>query len=117
MNNKIEATKKDILYWMFEYIKDDDNPPYTESDVHNCDNILKKFISAVDDSFQSSDFEWVKVQVKEFVLTLNAFNEKHDYSIIETDQREGICELIDEVIKFAGHNIINEDITEEWREW
>ena len=47
---------------------------------------------------------------------LNEFNEKHDYSIIETDQREGIGDLIDHVIQQSGHSV-TEDITEEWREW
>ena len=32
--------------------------------------------------------------VKETVLKLNSLNEKTDFELIETDQREQICELI-----------------------
>ncbi len=94
MNTKIEDTKRHLLHWMIEYIKDDENPPYTKKDVAECDTILTKFISEVDASPKKADYKWVVSKVKELVLTLNSFNEKHDCSIIETDQREDICALM-----------------------
>ncbi|WP_027858465.1 hypothetical protein [Marinobacterium jannaschii] len=116
MNAEIEATKKDVLYWMLEFIEDDDEPPYSKSDVEECGAILSSFIEAVERSDEKADFQWVKSKVKELVLVLNDFNEKHDHTIIETDQRESICDLISQVIVNAGHQVA-EDITEEWREW
>ena len=116
MSSTIEAKKDHILYWMMEYIRDSDNPPYKDYDVHECGAILDNFIELVSGSSSNSDFEWVTSKVQELVLTLNRFNEKHDHSIIETDQREGICKLVGMVIAEAGHQV-DEDITEEWREW
>lgn len=116
MNSNIEETKKRLLYWMIDFILDDDDPSYTKEDVAECDSIITNFISEVDNSSKKSDYSWVVSKVKTLVLLLNAFNEKHDYTIIETDQREDICALIALVIENAGHKI-NHDITEEWREW
>lgn len=116
MSSTIDAKKKEILYWMSEYIKNHHNPPYTSNDVCDCGVMLDLFIKDVAHSAHMSDFDWVKLKVRELVLSLNAFNEKHNHTIIETDQREGICELIDQVIENAGHTV-SDDITEEWREW
>ena len=116
MNTEIEATKKDILHWMREFIEDDDEATYTSSDVEECRAKLSNFADAVANSAEKSDFELVKSKVKALVLALNDFNEKHDHKIIETGQGEGICEFISQVITGAGHQV-TEDITEEWREW
>ena len=116
MNTEIEATKKNILHCMQEFIEDDDEAPYTSSDVEECRAKLSNFADAVANSAEKSDLEWVKSKVKSLVLALNDFNEKHDHKIIEPDQRKGICELISQVITGAGHQVTG-DITEEWRKW
>ena len=116
MNLAIEAQRKKISYWMLEYIKDNDEPPYTSLDVDECNTILGKFIESVSFSDNKSDLEWVKSEVKGLVIALNEFNEKNDHTVIETDQREGICALINQVMVYAGHSV-TDDITEEWREW
>jgi hypothetical protein len=54
--------------------------------------------------------------VKSTVLKLNALNEKCDLSLIETNEREQITEIIIASHKMK-YNSLNEDITEEWREW
>ena len=115
MSSAIDAKKEEILYWMLEFIKDNNDPPYTEQDISECSLMLDHFIKDVAHSAHKSDFDQVKIKVREMVLSLNAFNEKHNHTIIETDQREGICELVDQVIENARHKVID-DITEEWRE-
>ena len=62
------------------------------------------------------NYQFILKRTKELVLKLNVLNEKCEYAIIETEQREDICELISMVINSTGHNL-NEDITHEWREW
>ena len=116
MNQELDETKKELLQGMLRYIEDDDDPPYTSSDVEECGAILDQFISEVMESEEKGNFDWVKSKVKELILVLNAFNEKHKRTIIETDQREGIYDLISKVMEGAGHHV-SEDITEEWREW
>lgn len=116
MKSKIEETKKGILHWMAEYTEDDDEPSYTLADVSECDEILTNIISAVCESPDKENYESNIAQVKNLALDLNDFNEKHCHEIIETDQREGICELIVLVIESTGH-ACDGDITEEWRKW
>ena len=55
--------------------------------------------------------------VEQTVLSLNDLNEKCEYEIIETDQREDIAEIIILAGSLKGFNSREEDITEEWREW
>jgi hypothetical protein len=54
--------------------------------------------------------------VKDLVLKLNALNDRCQGSLIETDQREDICELIESSLTQASIPFEG-DVTEEWREW
>jgi hypothetical protein len=47
---------------------------------------------------------------------LNELNDECDQCLIETDQREEICEFIQKVVAAANVEIEG-DLTEEWREW
>jgi len=116
MNDKIEEKKKYLLHWMYDFIEDDDEPAYFIEHVEECDQVLTSFIYNIANSSKSSDFSWVSSQVQTLVKTLNILNLKLDHQLIETDQREDICALIELVIQHAGHEY-KEDITEEWREW
>ena len=58
----------------------------------------------------------IRDAVKQAVLALNALNKRCNGNLIETDQREDICELILVAAAQAGLHT-DEDITEEWREW
>lgn len=55
--------------------------------------------------------------VKSTILKLNDLNEKCNFSLIETNEREQIAEIVILVGNKMGYNSIKEDITEEWREW
>ena len=55
--------------------------------------------------------------VKTAVVKLNKLNDRCDGSLIETDQREQLCELIITAARGAGLSSDKYDITEEWREW
>ena len=55
--------------------------------------------------------------VEKTVLALNELNEPCDEELIETGQREDIAEIIILAGNLTGYNSLDEDITEEWREW
>ena len=55
--------------------------------------------------------------VKELVLALNDLNEGADHCLLETDEREAICELIQCSAEECGLIDPESDVTEEWREW
>ena len=54
---------------------------------------------------------------KKTVILLNEINEKCEYELIETEQREDIAEIIILSGSLKGFNTRDDDITEEWREW
>ena len=67
-------------------------------------------------AYESKDEKDYLKCVKEYVLGINVINEYTDYSLIETVERELICNFIDEVSQ-AKELYYNYDITENYREW
>jgi len=106
---QIETLKKS----MTEYINSA-HPSYTEKDVEQCENILTEYIQSINKT--SNKEEGLQV-VKMTVIKLNELNEKCDFQLIETGEREQIAEIIISTGSLKGYNSLNEDITEEWREW
>jgi hypothetical protein len=116
MSAVISNLKSSILNGMVEYIEDNDAPPYTQNDINDCEAIISNFIRELSQAPPNSNYALALDKVKDTVLKLNALNERCDYSIIEPDQREDLCELIVQVVKSAGYHV-DADITAQWREW
>lgn len=121
MSDEADAQIEMILEGMTEYMEsvreEGDDPGYKKSDVAACGKLLRSFVEKVTDA---ENPETVKALVKAVVLKLNDLNEKCNSSLIETDQREVLVELINEVAADAGYESEDpdsEDVTEEWREW
>ncbi len=89
-------------------------PSYTEEDIERCELILTEFIQNIDKTTTKED--GLKI-VQSTILQLNELNEKCDFDLIETNEREQIAEIIIGAGNRKGYNALNEDITEEWREW
>ena len=89
---------------------------FTEKDVRKCEKILAEYLETLAKSASPSD-KAIRSAVKKAVLALNKLNEKTDYALLETDERETICELMQMAAEEAGLQVGDEDITEEWREW
>lgn len=116
MNSAIREKKKYLLHWMYDFIEDDDEPAYLKVHVEECDELLTDFINTLASDPKHSDFSWVSSQIESLVKALNDLNLKLDHQLIETDQREDLCALIQLVTENAGHKW-DEDITEKWRHW
>jgi len=101
---------------MYDFIEDDDEPAYTNGDVLACDQVLTAFINDVAASEERFNYSWVVAKVEGLVKSLNEMNLKHDNQLIETNQREDLCALIELVVLASGH-AYKHDITEAWREW
>lgn len=106
---QIEALKKS----MTEYMKTA-QPSYTEKDIEQCEKILLGYIQNLDKTTDKT--EGLKI-VESTVLRLNDLNEKCDFQLIETGEREQIAEIIITTGNKKGYNSLEEDITEQWREW
>lgn len=98
---------------MTEYMKSA-HPSYTAKDIEQCENILIEYLDLIDKT--SNKEEGLQI-VKMSVIKLNELNEKCDFQLIETGEREQIAEIIISTGNIKGYNSPNEDITEEWREW
>ena len=102
-----------IVAYMQEWEED---CSFTAKDVHKCEAILNQYLDSLALLSGAADKDIMKC-VKKAVVALNKLNEKTDYTLLETDERENICELIQRSAVECGLQNPEEDITEEWREW
>lgn len=107
------SLKSRLLEEMYEFMLEADSN-YDESDIETCDEILDQFLSTLADV---TDKSAALDLVKQTVFALNSLNEACNGDLIETDQRESICELINRAGAARGFNSDDEDVTERWREW
>lgn len=110
-----------VLESMVDYMQDEDMEEgecgYTQEDIDACAAILDAYIDALAAISDTGDEGKISARVKEVVEALNRLNEETDFMLIETEQREALCELITDAAFEAGLPETDEDITEEWREW
>jgi hypothetical protein len=114
-DNLIES-KSRILNHMSDFIKLckelGGDAGYTDVDVAECGQILDKFIHSMT-FLTAREEEQINHEVKTTVLALNRLNEK---GLIETREREVLCEFIDQACLAIGYEPVK-DITEAWRKW
>lgn len=88
------------------------------------DKKTKKFIKQLTDELYAFDSNASKVKseaeylslVKDLVISINKINEKANYGLIETMEREDIYTYIESVSTRLGFSF-DYDITEEYRAW
>jgi hypothetical protein len=110
-DQNIDSLIRDLKDNMENYMKDA-NPSYSQSDIEECIDLLSNHVISVYKT-KSKD-EALKI-VESTVLKLNVLNDKCDGTLIETNEREQIAEIIILAGNKMGYNDV--DITEEWREW
>jgi len=89
-------------------------PSYTMDDINSCETILNQYLA---DILTSKNKKAGMKIVKKTILTLNKLNSKTQETLIETGEREQIAEIIILAASRKGYNSVDEDITEEWRQW
>lgn len=117
---ELREIKERLLDGMLSYMEreegEDDFDDYSEEDVEKCASILERYLYSVLAPSMHGKIEEILAAVKAAVLELNNLNEQCEHSLIETDQREDICELIIQAASLAGLEG-DSDVTEEWRDW
>jgi hypothetical protein len=112
-NVEIKKISESLKTGMIEYIQPGETE-YNEKDVEKCMKLIDTFLAELT---QTETKESGMKVVEKVVLKLNELNEKCEYELIETDQREQLAEIINLAGNLKGYNEKDEDITEEWREW
>ena len=113
MKKQVDET---VVESMVSFMAEWDDCDYTMEDIKSCKEILYTYLDNFYVLENPTDDEIMK-QVEIVILALNDLNEKTDYALIETGEREAICGLIQESAIACGLNNYEDDITEEWREW
>lgn len=120
VNTEIQRIRERALDGMRRYmdavLKDYNDPGYTETDIHKCGAIIDSYIQRIS-SCKHGDKLAVMSAVRDAVLELNTLNLEAGESLIETDQREDLVELIIKAAAAVGVGNGNDDLTGEWREW
>ncbi|MFD8571292.1 hypothetical protein [Streptomyces sp. NPDC057694] len=89
------------------------------------DSVLDAFEADVS-ALQGAPDQSVFDVVQRVVLALNAINDEHDGAAYETDERERLCDYIDQALTERGidvpaltarHGLGRHEITDRWRDW
>lgn len=99
---------------MGDYLEENEGEGYGINDIERCRDILQRYIALL--QYNKNDELKIIADIKTVVIELNELNEELDYALIETDQREDLCEFILAAAAEAGLTRQG-DITEKWREW
>lgn len=111
-----ESLKNEVITPMTEYVTEEPDCGFTKRDVKKCEDIILKYLFALD-GIKKPDDKKIMKEVKKVVIALNKLNKRTGYSIIETMEREAIWEIIQTSAVECGLSTPSDDITEEWREW
>ena len=111
-----DMAKRLVIDPMIEFIEEFDCEDYTHKDVQQCESLIHTHLDALN-SLTTPTNEAIMEQVKILVLALNELNESTDYSLIETEAREAIWEVIQTSAVACGLTDAPDDVTEEWRDW
>lgn len=116
LNEFKEKTTELVTEPMISFMEDWDDCDYTRDDVNRCQKLIFSYLETLATMSSPTDDE-IMEQVKVLVLGLNDLNEETDYSLIETEAREAIWEVIQTSAIACGLQEYGDDITEEWRDW
>lgn len=127
-NDYVEL-KHEILDGMRSYMEDlaqdGADAGYGPAEIDECERILEALLAALRDAAGDGERppspalldRGARAAVERAVRALNALNARCRYNLIETDQRDGLCELIRAALAEIGALRGEDDPTEPWREW
>ena len=109
-----------LLDGMVEFMELDEQEPgydcgYAQGEIDACFEIIDTYIRSIADNSDSSRPKILSI-IQSVVEKLNSLNNSCNGCLIETDQREDLCELILFAARRAGLET-DDDVTEKWREW
>ena len=116
LNAYKEKVTQTVIEPMLSFMAEWDDSDYTAEDVADCQALLETYLDSLATMSSPSD-DAIMTRVETLVLALNDLNQRTDYSLIETEAREAIWEVIQTSAIDCGLKEYSDDITEQWREW
>jgi len=116
-----QKIRKRLLDGMMSHMKASEDPGYGYAcgyrlkHIDRCAAIIDAFHTDLMTKPKPTPERALQV-VQRAVLKLNKLNATCDGALIETDQREDLCQLMLVAARNAGLKV-SEDITERWRNW
>jgi hypothetical protein len=116
------ALRKEVLDGMFSYMKASEDPGYGYAcgyklkHIDRCAAITREFLDRLSAIPRRDASSHVIGEVRRVVLRLNKLNKSCGGVLIETDQRELLCQFIFAAARRAGLPVAA-DITVPWRTW
>ncbi len=111
-----DQLQETVIAPMTRYLQGCKTCGFSEQDVAKCNELILAYLDALEGIDAPANQE-IMEQVRVLVLALNELNEKTDFCLLETDEREAICEIIQSSAVACGLTDPEDDVTEEWREW
>ena len=112
----LNMVEENIVTPMLEFMGDDGEVGFEREHVERCAELLRAYLRGLDALAEVTD-EAIMGLVHMVVLALNDLNEECDYSLIETEEREALWEIIQSSAVERGLKNADDDITSEWRDW
>lgn len=109
-----------IIQQMTDYLKESQTTDYSQKHLVECAALLDRFIAEVTRADKKGETEHILETSKTLVLALNALNAQCNHGMIETSEREMLCEMIFFGARQGGYSGVvdfQHDFTEPWREW
>ena len=121
--NQLNDIKKTFPfdYWYDELFKEYEMEQYTLENCKKAENIMNTLIEDLTKIGLNASESLKLEKFKKAVLEYNKLNEENDSALIETGEREDLCEIMDRIGVICG--LIPEKygegdgIASEWREW
>ena len=101
LNEYKKQVDETVVESMVSFMTEWDDCDYNMEDVESCKEILYTYLDNLYAMVNPNDDDIMK-RVEIVVLKLNRLNEKTDYALIETEEREAIWEIRN--CRFAGRN-------------
>ena len=91
---------------------------YTKKNCKKAETIILNLIGELE-SVDQNDFIAKEELIKQCILNLNKFNDGFDGSFIETEEREELCDLFDNIADAIGINVqdYQDGVASKWRDW
>jgi len=119
--NKLNATKKYYPFAKWREAYDHGLTQYTQG---NCEKAKRIFDNLIDDLASIGEKASEKEKTELFkiaILATNKLDNENDNTLIETEEREELCRLTNEITKACGLDPNKygngEGLCSEWREW